>query len=79
MTTDKKPVQRGKGRPPSQPEDTAPPGAVPKAADTVVEAGPVAIQVDAGKVNVVVAPPAPAGIDRRVFLGTPTPYHALDS
>jgi undecaprenyl-diphosphatase len=33
----------------------------------VVEAGPLAVQVDAGKVAVVVAPPAPAGIDRRLF------------
>jgi undecaprenyl-diphosphatase len=39
----------------------------PKAAETVVEAGPVAVQMDAGKVSVVVAPPAPAGIDRQLF------------
>ncbi len=37
------------------------------AAKTVIEAGPVAVQVDAGEVAVVVAPPAPAGIDRRLF------------
>ncbi len=33
----------------------------------VVEAGPVAIHVDAGEVSVVVAPPARAGLDRRLF------------
>ena len=33
----------------------------------VVEAGPVAVHVDAGQVSVEVAPPAPAGIDRRLF------------
>ena len=38
-----------------------------KPPDTVVEAGPVAVKVAGGKVAVVVAPPAPAGIDRRLF------------
>jgi membrane-associated phospholipid phosphatase len=38
-----------------------------KPPDTVVEAGPVAVKVEAGKVAVVVAPPAQAGIDRRLF------------
>lgn len=33
----------------------------------VVEAGPVAVHVDAGEVSVEVAPPAPAGFDRRLF------------
>lgn len=37
------------------------------AAAPVVEVGPVAVHVDAGSVAVVVAPPAPAGIDRRLF------------
>jgi membrane-associated phospholipid phosphatase len=32
-----------------------------------VEAGPVAVQVESGQVAVVVAPPARAGIDRRLF------------
>jgi undecaprenyl-diphosphatase len=32
-----------------------------------VKAGPVAVHVDAGQVAVVVAPPAPAGLDRRLF------------
>jgi undecaprenyl-diphosphatase len=39
----------------------------PTAAEVLVEAGPVAVHVDAGVVAVVVAPPAQAGIDRRLF------------
>jgi undecaprenyl-diphosphatase len=39
----------------------------PEAPKTVIEAGPVAVQVDSGEVAVVVAPPARAGIDRRLF------------
>jgi undecaprenyl-diphosphatase len=39
----------------------------PTAAKTVVDAGPVAVQVDSGGVAVVVAPPARDGIDRRLF------------
>lgn len=35
--------------------------------ETVVEAGPIAIHVKSGDVAVVVAPPSPAGIDRRLF------------
>ncbi|HET9411151.1 MAG TPA: phosphatase PAP2 family protein [Candidatus Dormibacteraeota bacterium] len=35
--------------------------------DKVVEAGPVAVHVESGQVSVVVAPPAYAGIDRRLF------------
>jgi undecaprenyl-diphosphatase len=43
-----------------------------KAADAkdpkpVVAAGPVAVHVEAGQVAVTVAPPAPAGLDRRLF------------
>src|SRR5258708_3988840 len=50
----------------------APKARGPKAADPtvhrpVVEAGPVAVHVAAGEVAVVVAPPAPGGIDRRLF------------
>jgi undecaprenyl-diphosphatase len=37
------------------------------ATKTVIEAGPVAVQVEAGQLAVVVAPPARAGIDRRLF------------
>ena len=39
----------------------------PNRVDTVLEAGPVAVQVESGKVAVVVAPPAAAGIDRQLF------------
>jgi len=39
----------------------------PKATKTVIEAGPVAVEVGSGAVSVVVAPPARAGIDRRLF------------
>jgi undecaprenyl-diphosphatase len=39
----------------------------PEAANTVIEAGPVAVQVESGQVAVVVAPPARGGIDRRIF------------
>jgi undecaprenyl-diphosphatase len=38
-----------------------------EAAKPVLEAGPVAVHVDSGQVAVVVAPPAPAGVDRRLF------------
>lgn len=54
----KKPAPRGKAK--TKPIE-------PKAAETVVEAGPVAVKVEAGNVAVVVAPPARAGIDRRLF------------
>ena len=33
----------------------------------VAEAGPVSVHVEAGEVAVVVAPPAPAGLDRRLY------------
>jgi undecaprenyl-diphosphatase len=60
---------------------TARPGRKPKAVDPevtdtkatdptsapVVEAGPVAVHVDAGTVKVVVAPPGSKGIDRRLY------------
>lgn len=48
--------------PPSKPQ-----AAGPEATKPVMEAGPVAVHVDAGEVAVVVAPPAPAGMDRRLF------------
>lgn len=41
--------------------------ATPEATKPVIEAGPVAVHVDSGAVSVVVAPPARAGIDRRLF------------
>lgn len=40
---------------------------VPEATKTVIEAGPVAVQVESGEVAVTVAPPARAGLDRRLF------------
>src|SRR5438105_6230062 len=39
---------------------------MPKSAP-VAGAGPVEVHVDAGEVKVVVAPPAPAGVDRRLY------------
>jgi len=44
--------------PPTKPVSQTPP---------VAEAGPVAVRVDAGQVQVEVAPPAPSGIDRRLY------------
>jgi undecaprenyl-diphosphatase len=41
------------------------PGSEP--AETLAEAGPLAVKKEAGQVSVVVAPPARAGIDRRIF------------
>ncbi|HEX7264463.1 MAG TPA: phosphatase PAP2 family protein [Candidatus Dormibacteraeota bacterium] len=67
MTPSRKPASGGGARPPRKPPAADPKPADPKAAETVVEAGPLAVQMDAGKVAVVVAPPAPAGIDRRLF------------
>src|SRR5258708_35429860 len=66
MTAAKKPARRTPGK------RAAPKASAPKAADPivtrpVVEAGPVAVHVAAGEVAVVVAPPAPGGIDRRIF------------
>jgi undecaprenyl-diphosphatase len=49
-------------KPPAKPKDIS-----PEASKTVIEAGPVAVKVEAGEVAVVVAPPARAGIDRRLF------------
>lgn len=51
MTADKKPPQ----------------SAGPEPAEKLAEAGPVSVQKEAGQVAVVVAPPARAGIDRRIF------------
>jgi undecaprenyl-diphosphatase len=82
LTASKKPAPRGtaKGVTKPQPADPVATNAkaaaneaaqlravVPKDAKTVVEAGPVAVKVDSGQVAVVVAPPGPAGIDRRLF------------
>src|SRR5580765_2323821 len=48
--------------PKDQPADPPAPNTQP-----VVEAGPVAVHVDEGQVAVVVAPPGPGGIDRRLY------------
>jgi undecaprenyl-diphosphatase len=63
VTADKKPSPRSRAK-----TKVSVPKAEPKAGETVVEAGPVAVHVkDSGNVAVVVAPPARAGIDRRLF------------
>src|SRR5260370_8065839 len=66
MTAAKKPARR---RPVKRaaPKAAAPKGADPIVTRPVVEAGPVAVHVAAGEVAVVIAPPAPGGIDRRLF------------
>ena len=51
---------------PGDPEVTDTKGDEPKSAP-VVEAGPVAVHVDAGDVKVVVAPPSRYGFDRQLF------------
>jgi undecaprenyl-diphosphatase len=70
MTAAKKPARRTpvkRAAPKAAPKAAAPKAADPKVSQPLVEAGPVAVHVDAGEVAVVVAPPAPGGIDRRVF------------
>jgi undecaprenyl-diphosphatase len=62
MTAAKKPSPRSRAKPAADPKSPE-----PEAKEAVVEAGPVAIHVESGKVAVVVAPPARAGIDRRLF------------
>jgi undecaprenyl-diphosphatase len=59
--------RKGTPRPkPGDPEVTDTKADEPKSAP-VVEAGPVAVHVDAGDVTVVVAPPSRYGFDRRLF------------
>jgi undecaprenyl-diphosphatase len=62
MTAAKKPAPRGTAKPARKATPTE-----PNAKKAVVEAGPVAVHVDAGEVSVVVASPGRAGIDRRIF------------
>jgi undecaprenyl-diphosphatase len=62
MTEAKKQSRRSSVKPSAKPK-----GAGPTAGKTVVEAGPVAVQVDSGEIKVVVAPPGSAGIDRRLY------------
>jgi membrane-associated phospholipid phosphatase len=72
MPPSKKPPARRTTRPAPKPNAADPKAAESKATDTVetkplVEAGPVAVHVEAGDVKVVVAPPARAGFDRRLY------------
>jgi undecaprenyl-diphosphatase len=67
VTAAKKPAPRSRARPARDPKAAAPKPLDPKAANVVVEAGPVAVHMDAGEVAIVIAPPARAGIDRRLF------------
>ncbi len=62
MTAAKKPVPRSRAK--QAPAAKAPDPVAPEA---VIAAGPVEVHVDAGSVAVVIAPPARAGIDRRLF------------
>jgi undecaprenyl-diphosphatase len=62
MTEPKKPAPRTKAKPANDAK-----AAGVKDPKPVVAAGPVAVHVEAGQVAVTVAPPAPAGLDRRLF------------
>jgi undecaprenyl-diphosphatase len=59
-------ARRGPKPKPGDPEVTDTKATEPASAP-VVEAGPVAVHVDAGDVKVVVAPPGSSGIDRRLY------------
>jgi undecaprenyl-diphosphatase len=59
-------AQSGPKPNPDDPEVTDTKATLPKSAP-VVEAGPVAVHVDAGAVKVVVAPPGSKGLDRRLY------------
>src|SRR5260370_20117939 len=65
-TADKNPARRRPVKRAAR-KAAAPKGADPIVTRPVVEAGPVAVHVAAGEVAVVIAPPAPGGIDRRLF------------
>jgi undecaprenyl-diphosphatase len=67
VTAAKKPAPRSRAKPTPVPKAADPKALEPNAANVVVAAGPVAVHVDAGEVAVVIAPPARAGIDRRLF------------
>jgi len=62
MTNTKKPAPGSRAKGTRDPKASD-----PTVKEAVVAAGPVAVHVDAGSVAVVIAPPAPAGIDRRLF------------
>jgi undecaprenyl-diphosphatase len=66
MTEAKKPARRRTAK--AAAKSTANSAAAdPAATEPVAAAGPVSVHVDSGEVAVVVAPPAPGGIDRRLF------------
>ena len=67
MKAAKKPAPRKRAKPAQQLKAARPKTNKQKATEPVVAAGPVAVHVDSGEVSVVVAPPAPFGIDRRLF------------
>jgi undecaprenyl-diphosphatase len=67
VTAANKPAPKRRAKPAPDPNATDPQAKDPKADNIVAEAGPVAVHVDAGEVAVVIAPPARAGIDRRLF------------
>jgi undecaprenyl-diphosphatase len=67
MTAAKKPARRSTAKAKSRSKSTGPKDAGPETTPAIVEAGPVSVHVDSGAVAVVVAPPAPGGIDRRLF------------
>jgi len=72
VTAAKKPPPQSRASQAREPKPADPKRAdlkanAPKGSNVVVEAGPVAVHVDAGEVAVVIAPPARAGIDRRLF------------
>jgi undecaprenyl-diphosphatase len=67
LTAAKKPALARAVKQPRGPDATERMADDPKTPKALIEAGPVAIQVDSGQVAVVVAPPARAGLDRRLF------------
>jgi undecaprenyl-diphosphatase len=67
MTAEKRPSRRSTAKPAGKLKAGDQKAAGPEATKAVVEAGPVAVHVDAGEVAVVIAPPGRAGIDRRIF------------
>jgi undecaprenyl-diphosphatase len=67
LTPAKKTSRRRTAKAGAESKDSGAKSAAPEDTPPAIVAGPVAVHVDAGEVAVVVAPPAPAGIDRRLF------------
>ena len=67
MTEAKRPARPQPARSARKPQAAKSQAANREVTEPVVEAGPVAVSVDSGKVTIEVAPPSPAGIDRRLF------------